>query len=62
MALASPCCYKLVARVGHYEYTDMALTAPYFMRASGLLALHPSELRVRRGVFVPRIPPKCAHV
>lgn len=45
MALHSARCYKLVARVGHYEYTDMALTAPYFMRMCGLLALHPRELR-----------------
>ena len=43
-ALASPCCWKVVARVGHYEYADMSLTAPHFMRASGLLALRAEEL------------------
>ena len=43
-ALASPCCWKVVAQVGHYEYADMSLTAPHFMRASGLLALRAEEL------------------
>jgi len=46
MALASgPGCWKVVARVGHYEYTDMALSAPLLMRRIGLLALRPPELR-----------------
>jgi hypothetical protein len=46
MALASsPAAVKVVAAVGHYEYTDMALTAPLLLRRLGLLALRPSELR-----------------
>ena len=45
MALCSPLCWKVVARVGHYEYTDVALTAPLFLRRIGLIALPPSELR-----------------
>ena len=44
-ALASPTCWKVVAHVGHYEYADMSLTAPHFLRASGLLALRAEQLR-----------------
>jgi hypothetical protein len=44
MALNSTRAWKVVARVGHYEYTDMALTAPLFMRALGLIMLKPSQL------------------
>ena len=44
MALNSTRAWKVVARVGHYEYTDMALTAPLFMRALGLITLKPSQL------------------
>jgi hypothetical protein len=44
MASASSRAWKLVARVGHYEYTDMALTAPLFMRVCGLVDLRPREL------------------
>jgi len=45
MALASPAAWKVIARCGHYEYTDLSLTAPRFMRRIGLLALLPGELR-----------------
>jgi len=45
MALNSIKAWKVVAQVGHYEYTDMALTAPLFMRFLGLVQLAPSQLR-----------------
>jgi len=44
MTLNSTRAWKVVARVGHYEYTDMALTAPLFMRALGLITLKQREL------------------
>jgi hypothetical protein len=52
MALSSPTCWKVVAQVGHYEYADMSLTAPHFMRASGLLALRAEELHSFHGYQV----------